>query len=132
MDALCLNEENIGKFPHLCRIEGALEIDTELSLEQLQAKFPNLKDVDLDDHLSPEYVTKFCGAFPLLIELWLPDHQQEEKLSEEFVHAISSLQHLRILGWGNFTDEQTRTITRKLPNLEHLHLYKYKHQRPSS
>ena len=124
---LRLNEENIDKLPHLCRIEGAISIDAELSLEQLQVKLPNLKDVELHYDLSQEYVTKFCRAFPLLIKLWLP---QEQKLSEEFVNAISSLQHLRILQYGNFTDEQTRTIIQKLPNLEELHLCD--DQRPSA
>jgi len=123
LPGLGLDEENIDELPHLCPVEGTISIDEELSLEQLQAKLPNLKDVVLAHRLSSEYVTKFCHAFPLLIKLWLPEYPHEEKLSEEFVHAISSLQHLRILTDGNFTDEQTCTIIQKLPNLEEWSLW---------
>ena len=123
IDCLWLDEgDDLDKLPNLCRIEGLIGIDAELSLEQLKAKLPNLKNVTLEDGLSPEYITEFCGAFPLLIELRLPQYEQEEKLSEEYVNAISSLQHLRILVYGNFTDEQTHTIIGKLPNLEELDL----------
>ena len=126
-----MNEENIDQIPDLCLIEGNIGIEAEHSLEQLQAKLPNLKYAYLlTDSLSPEYITEFCGAFPLLIALYLPKEQQEEKLfSKDFVNAISSLQHLSNFAFGDFTDEQTHAILRKLPNLEQLHLYDY--QRPS-
>lgn len=99
---------------------GSLRIKDEFPLEQLRCKLPDLNKIDFNHGNIPDlYVREFCGTFPGLVELWLPpDSSEYNSYSEEFVDVISSLQHLRILGEGEFTNKQIRTLTQKLPNLE--------------
>ena len=75
------------------RIQGTAYVFDEISFEQLQAKLPNLIRVDFSSGLSHEYIAEFCGAFPLLISVGLPD--SEELCSDDVINGISSLQHLR-------------------------------------
>jgi len=118
---LILTEENIYKLPRLPLIDTCIGIVAQLSLEQLQAKLPNLRMVQLNNHLSQEYVTEFCRAYPLLISLYMPVYE-EGFISDDLAHTISSLQHLRELLCGNFTNDQVSSMVRKLPNLEKLFL----------
>ena len=115
-------------------IEGKVLLSVEeIPLEEMRAKLPNIRCAHIlfDNHnensnqriAEVEWVVEFCRTYPLLFELDLSFAAfgtSTVLVDENFISAISSLQHLRSFRCYACLDEEIRPLIQRLSNLEEL------------